>query len=43
MIPRVINSITPMPAPRPPLWFPVIALAIAVAPTFGIFLWMFWS
>jgi len=36
-----VTSLAPYPKPRPPLWLPLIAMAIAAAPTVGLFIWMF--
>lgn len=39
MPPRVASSIAPAPQDRPPLWLPIIAMAVAVAPLAGLVLW----
>lgn len=37
--PLVPSSIAPVPQDRPPVWLPIIALAVAVAPLVGFVLW----
>ncbi len=39
MPPVMPISIAPKPQERPPLWLPLIAMAVAVAPLVGFVLW----